>query len=127
MYSAPGPLVGGGDTPQEAYDNLMAALPSLIQDWLDQGIAVPEPQVEEELPSGRVLLRMPRSLHARVGSEAQNEGVSLNSYIVTVLEQAAASSQTRQFLEKRLTRQAAQIKEDCHHRASRGGTTGGAI
>jgi len=39
-YSA----VGDGDTPEAAWADLRAALPSLIAGWLAQGIAVPEPR-----------------------------------------------------------------------------------
>ena len=35
--------------------------------------------------SGKMSLRMPKSLHKKVAKEAKKEGVSLNSYIVTCL------------------------------------------
>ncbi len=39
-YSA----VGDSETPEAAYANLRAALPSLIAEWLAQGVAIPEPE-----------------------------------------------------------------------------------
>jgi len=36
--------VGDGETPEAAHADLRAALPSLIEDWLAQGVAIPEPE-----------------------------------------------------------------------------------
>ncbi|WP_217913256.1 toxin-antitoxin system HicB family antitoxin [Miltoncostaea marina] len=36
-------------------------------------------------PSGRILLRLPRGLHARLIDEAHREGVSLNQFAVAAL------------------------------------------
>ena len=87
-YSA----VGDGETPEEAYADLMEARSALIEDWLRRGVAVPEPKSDEEeaLPSGKLSLRLPRSLHAQVNRQAEQEGVSINAYITAVLAQAAA-------------------------------------
>jgi hypothetical protein len=38
--------------------------------------------------SGRLLLRMPRSLHAKLAALAERDGVSLNSLITSTLESA---------------------------------------
>ena len=38
-----------------------------------------------ELPSGRLLVRMPRKLHAELARAAEQEGVSLNQLITTRL------------------------------------------
>jgi hypothetical protein len=39
-------------------------------------------------PSGRLLLRMPRGLHAELSRSAEREGVSLNAYITSALARA---------------------------------------
>ena len=39
----------------------------------------------EPLPSGRFLARVPKSLHARLTSEAKKEGVSLITLVITLL------------------------------------------
>jgi hypothetical protein len=36
-------------------------------------------------PSGRILLRLPSSLHAKLLEEAEREGVSLNQFAVAAL------------------------------------------
>lgn len=48
---------------------------------------IPEPSSlsEEELPSGRILLRLPRSLHATLIKSAKFENVSLNQNILSLL------------------------------------------
>ena len=53
----------------------------------------PVVDVEPEAPSaeghsGRLLLRMPRSLHTELAHEAEREGVSLNAYITGALASA---------------------------------------
>ena len=53
-----------------------AALVSSDQDKPDQG---------EKAPSGRLLLRMPRTLHAELARAAEREGTSLNGFITGAL------------------------------------------
>ena len=43
------------------------------------------PGEELDLPSGRLLVRMPRTLHAELTRAAEQEGVSLNGLIVGAL------------------------------------------
>jgi len=90
-YSA----VGDGDTPEAAYADLRAALPSLIAGWLAQGVAaIPEPGevTPETAYSGKLALRVPKSLHARVAARARREGVSINQFIATTLAQEVGST-----------------------------------
>lgn len=49
---------------------------------------IPLPSTETKY-SGRVLLRMPRSLHQKLVEEADKEGVSLNQHIVSLLSNKA--------------------------------------
>jgi len=43
------------------------------------------PGEELDLPSGRLLVRMPRTLHAELARVAEQEGMSLNGLIVAAL------------------------------------------
>lgn len=73
-----------GDTPEEAVGEVKIAA-SLYLDFLnDEGLTFPEPNL---LPiySGQLRVRMPHSLHARLASRAQVEGISLNSFILHLL------------------------------------------
>jgi hypothetical protein len=47
-------------------------------------------QSEENEHSGRLLLRMPRTLHGELAQAAEREGVSLNRLIVTRLSRSLA-------------------------------------
>jgi hypothetical protein len=48
--------------------------------------ATPAPaEPEKPSPSGRLLLRMPRTLHAELARRAETEGTSLNQYITDAL------------------------------------------
>lgn len=48
----------------------------------------PVPSEEKIIPySGQLRLRMPKSLHAVLSSGAANDGVSLNTYIITLLSE----------------------------------------
>lgn len=51
------------------------------------GKRVPEPQSVQPLEaySGKFLVRVPRSLHARLARHAAQEGVSLNQFLTSVL------------------------------------------
>jgi antitoxin HicB len=51
---------------------------------LEEGIPIPEPRPLEEF-SGRFVLRLPKSLHRDVARKAEEEGVSINQWIVTAV------------------------------------------
>jgi antitoxin HicB len=84
--------VGDGDTPEAAFADLRAALPSLLAEWIERRVPIPEPAAE--LPSGKLSLRIPRSLHARIMRTAETEGVSINQYIQTTLALAVGDNTT---------------------------------
>jgi antitoxin HicB len=77
--------VAHGATTAEA----LAALDAMKVLWLESciadGDAVPLPEQENDLPSGKWLQRVPRSLHAALTQAAEHEGVSLNQLVVSVL------------------------------------------
>ncbi|MDX9873211.1 MAG: toxin-antitoxin system HicB family antitoxin [Clostridia bacterium] len=68
-----------GDTFEEAFKNLMEAMEGWIETKLENGFPVPEP-VSPEQYSGRFVVRLPKSLHQKLSTEAVREGVSLNQY-----------------------------------------------
>jgi antitoxin HicB len=59
---------------------------------------IPEPSQHEEepLPSGKLLLRIPRSLHAALIECAKKEAVSLNQYLVSVLSFSVSTNIVRE-------------------------------
>ncbi len=93
-YSACIPLlgrwsaVGDGETAAEAIADLQAHLPGLIEQWLHDGVAVPEPPGASETLSGTLSLRLPKTLHAEVAQVAAEEGVSINQFILAATAKA---------------------------------------
>lgn len=73
-----------GSTPDEAISSLEDAKQAWIESHIEDGYEVPEPS-ESRGYSGRLLLRLPKSLHRRLTQEAQRENVSLNQLIVSML------------------------------------------
>jgi len=77
-----------GGTPEEAIAGLKDAMASWISDALKEGRDIPEPRSPTS-HSGRLLLRMPRTLHAELTQIAERENVSLNQFITDALASAA--------------------------------------
>ena len=50
-----------------------------IETKLENGFPVPQP-IDDSQYSGKFVLRIPKTLHARLAMEAEKEGVSLNQY-----------------------------------------------
>ncbi len=73
-----------GKTAQKAYQNLEEAAYSWLESAIKQGMEIPEPFSEEGY-SGKVALRMSKSLHARAVAMAKREGISLNLFIVSAV------------------------------------------
>jgi antitoxin HicB len=80
---------------QDAVEAL-AAIESMKRLWiescLDEGKPVPMPATDnDDLPSGKWLQRVPRTLHKKLTYLAHREGVSLNQYVVSVLAEAVGA------------------------------------
>jgi antitoxin HicB len=84
--------IAQGDTQEDALANLRDVMESWIEFVLEQGKEIPPP-APETTHSGRILLRLPASLHERIAWEADREGVSLNQFLLGV---SAASVGWRQ-------------------------------
>jgi antitoxin HicB len=76
-----------GETEPEAISNLHDNMRVWIEDCIDSGDAVPEPSDEVELPSGKWVQRVPRSLHFKLIRLAKAEGVSLNQFVTSALSE----------------------------------------
>lgn len=78
--------VSVGETEEEALANLEEARQLWIETAYEHGDEIPLPSSAKEY-SGRILVRMPKSLHRRLDEEARAEGVSLNQFIVSLLSE----------------------------------------
>jgi antitoxin HicB len=76
-----------GSTPEEAVNGLREAMARWINAALEEGREIPKPK-DADSYSGRLLLRMPRTLHAELARVAEREGASLNQFITDVLASA---------------------------------------
>ena len=81
-------------------------LPAMVEEartlWLKtahrQGVEIPLPSGTAEC-SGKLLLRVPNSLHRRLLDQAAQDGVTLNHYVSDVLARVVAQSNVEERLE----------------------------
>jgi RNA polymerase sigma-B factor len=78
---------GQGDSPEEAVRSVRGAMKEWIADALAKQRPIPEPRPELS-HSGRLLLRMPQSLHRELARAAESQQVSLNQFITSSLTRA---------------------------------------
>lgn len=74
-----------GETPEEAIANGRDALAAWLKAAEESGREVPRPG---DLPSGKFIARIPRSLHARLVARARQEGVSMNALVSAFLAES---------------------------------------
>lgn len=79
-----------GGTPGDAMENLNQAMEAWIDAALEAGQTIPNP-VATAGYSGRVLLRLPKSLHREAARCAEMDGVSLNQYLVAAIAARAGA------------------------------------
>jgi antitoxin HicB len=83
-----------GETLEEAFANLEDAARGWLEAVIELGQNVPEPATENEY-SGKIVLRLPRSLHRVAASLAERDGVSLNTFLATAIaERVGAVART---------------------------------
>lgn len=86
-----------------------ADIPAMAQEikelWfetaLEEGIDIPEPVTIEY--SGKFVVRLPKSLHQSLARRAEQEGTSLNSYVVHLLSDRSAAATFQKDLIERLS------------------------
>jgi hypothetical protein len=88
-----------GETYDVAYALLREIQRDNIQDLIDKRLDVPEPVQEEEY-SGRLNLRMPKTLHRRLTEIAREESISLNSLMVNLIYENIGGRKTEKLVEK---------------------------
>lgn len=76
--------ISDGETVEEALANGREALSSTIEALRENGHPIPAPN-GGGVASGRLLARIPKSLHAQLTTRAKAEGVSLNSLVLALL------------------------------------------
>ena len=76
-----------GDTPEDAVKELLIEKPEWFETCLKLGVKIPLP-VEPQKYSGKIVLRMPPSMHESLIRVAELEGVSLNQYMLAAVARA---------------------------------------
>ena len=73
------------ESAQQAYSLAIDTIETAAAMFAETGRPFPLPLRPQEQYSGRVTLRLPKSLHRALASAAEEEGVSLNQHLVTAL------------------------------------------
>jgi predicted RNase H-like HicB family nuclease len=90
-----------GRTPEEAYANLEKAAESWIEVALAQGQEIPPPLASHDF-SGRIALRVPRSIHKQAAIFAEMDDTSLNQFFLSAISARVGAEDFVERLSKRL-------------------------
>jgi len=80
------------ETFRDAYDLAIQTIQGAAELYAESGREFPKPQKHEKEYSGRVTLRMPKTIHAKVDRIAGKEGVSLNQFLVSIISERVGHS-----------------------------------
>lgn len=83
-----------GETEERALEEIKTAIELWLEVAKEDGIPVPEPSSTMKY-SGRILVRIMKTLHKALVEKADEEGVSLNHYIVSALSQAVVQKKAK--------------------------------
>ena len=75
-----------GETEEQALHEVQEASKAWIKAATKVGHVIPEPSLASNF-SGKFVMRVPKSLHARLSRKAKVEGVSLNQYVLSLLSE----------------------------------------
>lgn len=100
--------IAQGDTPQEAYEHLEDAAKEWIEAALDLKQEIPSPSQSLSF-GGKILLRLPKSLHRQLTLIAEREGVSLNQFIVSALAEKVGAFTLYDQLTKKLDKKMSKV------------------
>lgn len=83
--------VADGDDEESALEALRSMKKLWLEMALKKGASIPKPETMDELPSGKWLQRVPRSLHKKLADLSREEGVSLNQLVTSFLAEAVGT------------------------------------
>ncbi|MBK6766497.1 MAG: type II toxin-antitoxin system HicB family antitoxin [bacterium] len=84
---------GMGKTKADALQDLSEVAAIMIEGHINKNVDLPDPPRQKQTAfSGKFVVRLPKSLHARLDHEADLEGMSLNSYVLSVLSDTGRSN-----------------------------------
>lgn len=88
-----------GETASEAIEEAEVALELFIETYIDELKELPVPNHKQDY-SGQIRIRLPKTLHGRLASMADDEGVSLNTLMLQYLSEGVTSKRERISFEK---------------------------
>lgn len=80
-----------GDTAADALANLEEVAAGWLESAIAKGMRIPDPLQSNEGYSGKLVLRLPKTLHKKATYGAAREGISLNQYIVSCIAEHVGS------------------------------------
>jgi antitoxin HicB len=89
-------LVAAADTWEELDGKIKDAKESYFAAALEDGLPIAEPGDSSEPASGRVLLRLPKTLHRQATRAASRDGVSVNTFLVAAVARELGRREPRQ-------------------------------
>jgi antitoxin HicB len=89
-------LVAAADTWEELEAKIADAKESYFEAALEAGLPIAEPRHRVESASGRVLLRLPKTLHWQATRAAARDGVSVNTFLVSAVARELGRREARQ-------------------------------
>ena len=105
MFVAACPELGGllalGRTEESAVRELKTAIGLVLDDMEAEGEPAPAP-ITHPSHSGQFRVRLPRTLHARLATQADREGVSLNTLVCTLLAEGSSQLTVSGYLADRI-------------------------
>jgi len=90
--------ISDGKTPEEAIRNGLDAAKSWLATAREFDDPIPKPGAS---PSGKFMARGPKSLHTRLISRAEQEGVSMNALITAYLAEALGKREAKKNVGRR--------------------------
>jgi predicted RNase H-like HicB family nuclease len=81
-----------GETKEETLKNIEEAKYLWLKTALERKMEIPIPECMREY-SGRFVVRIPASLHRRIATLAEKEGVSLNQMVLSLLTENTAAAE----------------------------------
>jgi antitoxin HicB len=81
--------LAAGDDPNDAVEMLRGSFEIWMEEAVQRGRPIPPPISLS--PNGRMLLRLPRSLHVKVARAAARDGVSVNAFVATAVAERVGS------------------------------------
>jgi predicted RNase H-like HicB family nuclease len=92
VVEMPGCLAAGAD-PNEAVSMLRDSFVLWVEETVASGRPVPAPA--RSGPNGRILLRLPKSLHVRAAQAAARDGVSVNAFVTAAVAERVGAEADR--------------------------------